>query len=568
MLKGKYVGETEKKIMSLFNGASQMACDMAKYTPGSLDYKTKGRVEDIVTSIIFIDEVDSLAPSGRGEGGAQGQITASAVNTMLQVMDGANKKDNVVVVAATNFPQALDEAFRRRFLFQIPIDLPTESDIARLIHFLISKHVTEHTKYDKMMERRGETCGKKIDDDCDDKIKKNVGCIAKEIIDVFEWKNTRGGKIKEIIEKKLSDDAIKVIAAKCKTKNYSGADVTKMFSIMLKYSGRNAMKTGRFMKHTEQNHPLSGIYYSINCLLEAERKPDNTELVFLGQRKPLSFRIMRIQTDIPQYEKSKDAVYIIHNTKDLPYIFPQNYGYDEQYVIYSARKDKTNFDYKYDKPTGFLVLQFNIQVKMKKNNQITHETVPILVSMVQKMQDITTTKEGFWPWLTGRKTVKQQGVEIQEEIEDEEGAWFYWKSMEVCVFGILLDDEGKPSEIVHETSSLERKFQTIKRDILRNKEIPEIIEAPSKAELVEKVMNKILQENVNQKHEWKAIEHIGTLSEKSTMESSNSCKEMFEKNMSFVNWELDPSFFLKAIEQVPSSHDAKKYQKFLEYKKK
>ena len=73
--------------MNIFHGASELAYDWAR--------SKKART----MAIVFIDEIDGLTPPRSG-GGSDTAITASAVNPVLQVMEGYGKRDNVVVMAA------------------------------------------------------------------------------------------------------------------------------------------------------------------------------------------------------------------------------------------------------------------------------------------------------------------------------------------------------------------------------------------------------------------------------------------------------------------------------------
>jgi transitional endoplasmic reticulum ATPase len=96
---GKYYGESEGRLRELFEEAQQNA-----------------------PSIIFIDEVDSIAPS-RGE---TGEAERRVVAQLLTLMDGLEPRTNVVVIAATNRVDAIDEALRRpgRFDREIVIGVP------------------------------------------------------------------------------------------------------------------------------------------------------------------------------------------------------------------------------------------------------------------------------------------------------------------------------------------------------------------------------------------------------------------------------------------------------------
>ncbi|MEX0672367.1 MAG: AAA family ATPase [Candidatus Babeliales bacterium] len=78
-------------------------------------------------SIIFIDEFDALA-SKRTHTGIEfaSRDSNATINTLLDLMDGFSSNDNIIVIAATNFPSSLDEAVVRsgRFDHRIEIPLP------------------------------------------------------------------------------------------------------------------------------------------------------------------------------------------------------------------------------------------------------------------------------------------------------------------------------------------------------------------------------------------------------------------------------------------------------------
>jgi SpoVK/Ycf46/Vps4 family AAA+-type ATPase len=122
-LKGKYVGETEKKIKAYFECASLRACESEQETKNGLFQRN--------LSILFLDEIEALAGSRSAEGSGEGMT--SSVNTLLQMMDGVSTKPNLVVIGATNYPWKLDGAILRRFPTRIFIDLPTKEDATKLI---------------------------------------------------------------------------------------------------------------------------------------------------------------------------------------------------------------------------------------------------------------------------------------------------------------------------------------------------------------------------------------------------------------------------------------------------
>jgi transitional endoplasmic reticulum ATPase len=99
---GSAYGESEKRLREVFEQAAKAA-----------------------PSIIFIDEIDSIAPK-------RAQVTGEAekrlVAQLLTLMDGLEARQNTVVIAATNRPEAIDEALRRpgRFDREIVVGVPDE----------------------------------------------------------------------------------------------------------------------------------------------------------------------------------------------------------------------------------------------------------------------------------------------------------------------------------------------------------------------------------------------------------------------------------------------------------
>ena len=85
----KWVGESEKAIREIFKKARQAS-----------------------PSIIFFDEIDSIAPKRHGKGEDSG-VTERVVNQMLTEMDGLQELADVVIIGATNRPDIVDSALRR-----------------------------------------------------------------------------------------------------------------------------------------------------------------------------------------------------------------------------------------------------------------------------------------------------------------------------------------------------------------------------------------------------------------------------------------------------------------------
>lgn len=80
-------------------------------------------------SIIFIDEVDSIAPKREK---TQGEVERRIVSQLLTLMDGLKSRANVIVIAATNRPNSIDAALRRFGRFDREIDIGIPDAIGRL----------------------------------------------------------------------------------------------------------------------------------------------------------------------------------------------------------------------------------------------------------------------------------------------------------------------------------------------------------------------------------------------------------------------------------------------------
>lgn len=91
--------------------------------------------------VLFIDEVDGIGKRTRGEGGGAESELNRIINRVLVEMDGFEPLDNVVVVAATNHEDNIDEAMRRpgRFDMLVRLGLPTLPERRQLFELYIGK---------------------------------------------------------------------------------------------------------------------------------------------------------------------------------------------------------------------------------------------------------------------------------------------------------------------------------------------------------------------------------------------------------------------------------------------
>jgi len=102
---------------------------MSKYVGGSEERLREffEEAEENAPSIIFIDEIDAIAPK-REE--VSGEVERRIVAQLLTLMDGLKSRGHVVVIGATNRPDALDQALRRpgRFDREIEIGVPDKDE--------------------------------------------------------------------------------------------------------------------------------------------------------------------------------------------------------------------------------------------------------------------------------------------------------------------------------------------------------------------------------------------------------------------------------------------------------
>lgn len=105
----KFYGESEAHLRRIFEEAARQA-----------------------PSIIFIDEIDSVAPK---RANVQGEVEKRIVATLLALMDGLKSRGELIVIGATNMPDLLDPALRRpgRFDREILIGIPDRNGRLRIL---------------------------------------------------------------------------------------------------------------------------------------------------------------------------------------------------------------------------------------------------------------------------------------------------------------------------------------------------------------------------------------------------------------------------------------------------
>ena len=174
----RYVGTTSRNIETLFN-------DAKKHAP----------------AIIFIDEFESMAKTRTGE--SMNNERESGVSTLLAQLDGLDTCEDIMVIVATNLPDAIDPAVQRRFPTKIHISNPDFSTRLQILK-INAKDM-------------------KMDENCDlEKIARNLsGMTGGDIAQIMQRAGilaVRRGKEK-VTQEELDDSFDRVVAGlKSKTK--------------------------------------------------------------------------------------------------------------------------------------------------------------------------------------------------------------------------------------------------------------------------------------------------------------------------------------------------------------
>ncbi|XP_015573599.2 calmodulin-interacting protein 111 isoform X1 [Ricinus communis] len=122
----QYHGESEQALHEVFASASQGA-----------------------PAVVFIDELDSIAPARKDGGEA---LSQRMVATLLNLMDGVSRTDGVIIIAATNRPDSIEPALRRpgRLDREIEIGVPSPKQRLDILNTLLSQR--EHSLSDLQVQ--------------------------------------------------------------------------------------------------------------------------------------------------------------------------------------------------------------------------------------------------------------------------------------------------------------------------------------------------------------------------------------------------------------------------------
>jgi len=181
----KWVGESEKAVRETFRKARQAA-----------------------PSVIFLDEIDSIAPA-RGGSTSDSHVTERVISQILTELDGLESLNSVMVIAATNRPDIIDSALLRpgRFDRLIEIGLPDELARQEILKIHTAKKpLAEDVKIEDLAKRTDQYSGA------------DLGALVSEAVMLAIRECVLGGKAKEeaqVCEYKLEakhfEEALKTV---------------------------------------------------------------------------------------------------------------------------------------------------------------------------------------------------------------------------------------------------------------------------------------------------------------------------------------------------------------------
>ncbi len=198
----KFYGESEERLREVFKEAEENA-----------------------PSIIFIDEIDAIAPK-REE--VTGEVEKRVVSQLLTLMDGLKKRGKVIVIAATNRPDAIDPALRRpgRFDREIEVGVPDRQGRKEILQ-IHTRGMPLEPDYDKQLVLkvlkgllREERFDKEKLEDIIKKVEK-----AKDEDEIKEILKSDGEIYREV-KTKLIDKMLDELAEK--THGFVGADLAAL----------------------------------------------------------------------------------------------------------------------------------------------------------------------------------------------------------------------------------------------------------------------------------------------------------------------------------------------------
>ncbi|NJD99729.1 AAA family ATPase [Thermococcus sp. LS1] len=215
----KYYGESEERLREVFKEAEENA-----------------------PAIIFIDEIDAIAPK-REE--THGEVEKRVVSQLLTLMDGLKSRGKVIVIAATNRPDAIDPALRRpgRFDRELEVGVPDKQGRKEILQIHTRGMPIEPefrvSKVKKILENlRGDERFRDVIDRAIERVEKaKTEEEAKEILRELDE------RLYDEVKVKLIDDLLEELAEK--THGFVGADLAALAREAAMAALRRLIKEGK-----------------------------------------------------------------------------------------------------------------------------------------------------------------------------------------------------------------------------------------------------------------------------------------------------------------------------------
>jgi SpoVK/Ycf46/Vps4 family AAA+-type ATPase len=405
-LKGKYVGETEQKIVRAYNCASRRACQMtdlynrmgpkkcrkdetmikdrlkalqdAKLLNENeanmvLNFEDEAATEKLkkqykangqFVSVLFIDEFDSI---GGDRSKDDTGMVANAVNTFLQMIDGTESKENVITICATNFPWNLDAALIRRFSEQVYCNVPGFEDVKRLL-------VKEQEDRLKIKKRNlTDYCGggkvKKIfkASDAIMKLVKQESDGEKKSCDSEKPKTSVLDIIDTSYMKDTSSEMVALVSEMVE-KNYSNSDIANVMQKAFNLASQSALRSALWMKY---NYPADGTNYYISKITKLAKSNTDSKFTIFDNAFDELQKSANTHTDYGKLYSDSESTWnvdiagsnVVYGDKDsVKSIFPDERTLDEEEKnpeyqatnIWLKGKQYTNIRYIKDLPTQLM----------------------------------------------------------------------------------------------------------------------------------------------------------------------------------------------------------------------
>ena len=185
----KFYGESEKKVREIFDDAEKNA-----------------------PSIIFIDEIDAIAPKRED---SQGEVERRVVSQLLTMMDGLKSRGKVVVIGATNRPNSLDPALRRPGRFDREVEVGVPDKKGRLSILKIHTRGMPLTKDVDLDDLAGKTHGF-VGADINSLAKEAAMAVLRRNLNKFKLEDEQDEIPQDVLEglkvtKNDFDDALKTV---------------------------------------------------------------------------------------------------------------------------------------------------------------------------------------------------------------------------------------------------------------------------------------------------------------------------------------------------------------------